>query len=224
MPLEIVTIEHSENTEVLTHIALPVPFPLSPEDQNLIREMKDMLMKIKGVGLAAPQVGVNKQILVFAISEDAKALRNHANEVVPATVLINPSYAPIENTEMTYDWEACFSVVEKTGKVPRYHSIFLTAQTPEGEFIRKEVSGFTARVLQHEIDHLQGVLIIDRLTPDCLQGHPKDMMSLRFKDFNPKQLEIMKKMIEEREKNVDPDDEGQVEALSYLKKYLNKND
>ncbi len=224
MPLEIVTIEHSENAEVLTHKAQLVSFPLSLEDQILIGQMKEKLMKIKGVGLAAPQVGVNKQILVYAISEEAKALRNHADEVVPPTVLINPSYSPLKNTELTYDWEACFSVVEKTGKVPRYHHITLRAQTPDGEQIDKEVSGFTARVLQHEIDHLQGILIIDRLTTDCVQGHPKDMMALRFKDFNPKQLEIMKKMIEEREKNVDPHDEGQAQAISYFRNFLNKHD
>jgi peptide deformylase len=125
---------------------------------------------------------------------------------------------------LVYDWEGCFSVKETTGKVPRYNVISYFAQTPEGVLINAIAKGFTARVLQHEIDHIQGVLITHRLTPDCLQGHPDDMMILRFQEFSPEQQELVKQIIAQREQNLDPNDKATMEALENVKKYLNKNE
>ncbi|MBI2791754.1 MAG: peptide deformylase [Gammaproteobacteria bacterium] len=220
MPLDLVTIEHSPLSEILTKPAQVVTFPLSTEDKLLIEQMQDLLLKLKGVGLAAPQVGVTKQIIMINIQEDAIALRKDAVNIVPLTVFINPQYIPLADAKIVYDWEGCFSVVQTTGKVPRYDKIQLNAYTPEGKKISSIIEGFTARVLQHEIDHINGFLITHRLTPDCLQGHPDKMLAIRYRELNHAQKEIVKKIIHEREKVTNPNDKAQVQALNNMKKFL----
>ncbi|HRE32491.1 MAG TPA: peptide deformylase, partial [Candidatus Berkiella sp.] len=155
-------------------------FPLSVESLQLIDDMKALLLKLNGVGLAAPQVGSLQNIFVYRISADQNRLRSDATREVPLTMLINAHYAPTPDATITYDWEACFSVTEHTGKVPRYSKIEYHAFTPKGQPIHAIAEGFEARVLQHEIDHLQGILIIHRLTRDCIQGHPEDVLHLRY--------------------------------------------
>ena len=218
----IVTIEHSANAAVLTEPAIEVAFPLSQSDHDFISAMKEMVLTLNGVGLAAPQVRVNKKIIVYSISDDAIALRKDANETVPITVLINPRYEPAKDAEIIYDWEACFSVANKTGKVPRYNKITYTARTPEGELINATATGFTARVLQHEIDHIQGILIIDRLTPDCVQGHPHDMMALRFKDLTSEQKHIAREIFLKRQQTVPAEDTSQHKMIADALEALNE--
>lgn len=220
MSLAIVTIEHGPHAEVLTQPAAKVTFPLSTENQILISHMKEMVLEIKGVGLAAPQIGVSKQIIVYTISEDAKCMRNNATDIIPVTVLINPQYTPMPDAKFAYDWEGCFSVNETTGKVPRYDKISYSAQDIDGQIINGTATGFTARVLQHEIDHIHGILIINRLTPDCIQGHPNDMMFLRYQELNKEQKTLMKKMILQREKSINPNDTDRVLAVLKLKKLI----
>ncbi len=207
MALDLVSIEHGPNPEVLTHPAAVVTFPLSAEDKKLIDEMKEMVVRIDGVGLAAPQVGVSKQIIVYYISEDAVTLRENTNEVIPPTALINPQYKPAPDAKIVYDWEGCFSVVDTTGKVPRYDKISYTAYTPEGKPINAIAQGFTARVLQHEIDHIQGILIIHRLTKDCVQGNPTDMMLVRIREMTPEQRAVLRKklMAKEQTAHINPE-------------------
>lgn len=194
-PYELVTLEHAKNPSVLTTPAEAVTFPLSAEVQAFIEALKQKLVHIEGVGLAAPQVGVGMRIVAVRISEDAKNLRNDGNETFPLTVLINPQYIPAQDAAVVYDWEGCFSVAETTGKVPRYSKIIYTAQDETGKITTKEATGFTARVLQHEIDHIQGQLIINRLTPDCVQGHPKDMRAKRLAELSPQQKAIAEKIL-----------------------------
>lgn len=202
MPLTLVTIEESLHPELLTQPATEVAFPLSEADQQVIHEMKLFVEKHRAVGLAAPQLGVAKQIFVMSISADAIALRGDGNETIDSLVLINPDYTPTADAKVVHDWEACFSVKHKTGKVPRYNKITYRGQTVEGKSIEAIATGFTARVLQHEIDHLKGILIIDRLTPDCIQGTPEEMQSIRLNELTPKQQAIAQKIIAEREKNL----------------------
>lgn len=220
MPLDLVTIENSPDSQILIKPAQVVTFPLSTEDKLLIEQMQNLLAKLRGVGLAAPQVGAAKQIIMINIREDDIALRKNAVNIVPLTVFINPQYIPLTNAKIVYDWEGCFSVVQTTGKVPRYDKIQLNAYTPEGKQISSIVEGFTARVLQHEIDHINGLLITDRLSPDCLQGHPDKMLAIRYKEMSNSQKEIVKKIIQEREKVTDPNDKAQVQALNNMKKFL----
>lgn len=187
MLLDIVTLDTKPS--ILTQPALEVQFPLSEEDKNLIEQMKNTLLALKGVGLAAPQVGIGKKIIIYEISQDAAALRNNA-EVVPLTILINASYKAAQDTKRSYDWEGCFSVTDLYGKPARFDKITYKAQTLEGEWIDGQAEGFTARVLQHEIDHTDGISIKNRLSVNDVQGLPKDMMEVRIKDFTPYQKSI----------------------------------
>lgn len=195
MPLDLVTIEQGPHPEVLQHEAASVQLPLSEEDKHFVEALKEKFLEIHGVGLAAPQVGVAKKIIVYGISEDAAYIRKDA-VVVPPTVLINPNYLPTEDAEIFHDWEGCFSVATQTGKVPRYTKIKYTAYLPDGTYIDEVASGFTARVLQHEIDHVYGKIITDRLTDNCVQGSPTEMAKIRFLELTVDQLTRILEMIE----------------------------
>lgn len=195
MPLDLLTIEQNPSPSVLTEPAQEVSFPLSAATLSLISEMKTLLEQKKGVGLAAPQVGHPQKILVYVISTDAKALRSNAKETVPMTVLINPSYEPL-TIEQNQDWEGCFSVAKTYGKVPRYNKISYKAQLTDGSFISGQAEGFTARVLQHEIDHLNGTLILHRFRQDSVKGTPEEMMPLRFKEFTEEQQAIAQRLLQ----------------------------
>jgi peptide deformylase len=178
MALEIVTIEQNEHHQVLTTPASLVSFPLSEDDLWLIKEMKDKLYQLEGVGLAAPQVNVSKQIIVIYIPDNAALLREHVT-AYPMHVMINPSYKPVEDSVTIADFEGCYSVANKAGKVPRYQEIEFSYFDEDSHMHSQLEKGFYARVIQHEIDHLNGVLIVDRLTPDCVQGTPIEMAQLR---------------------------------------------
>jgi peptide deformylase len=194
MPLELVQIEHSENKAVLREIAQPVTFPLSIEIKQLIADMKQKVIELEGVGLAAPQVGHPLNLFVYVISEDAQALRKDAHEQIPVTVLVNAKYEPLgsKTDKKIEDWEGCFSVATVSGKVPRYRRIKYTAQDEFGQKIEGIAKGFTARVLQHEIDHLNGILIIDRLEKHHIHGPIDEMRTLRQKELTAKQQALIK--------------------------------
>ncbi len=191
---KIIFIEHQENleTSVLKNIAQQVHFPLDDVDKKMISEMKQVLYNIGGVGLAAPQIGVGKKVAVIYISKEAATLRDDASEIEMHTI-INPKYEPVANTKESdkiRDFEGCLSIESLAGKVLRFHSIKIQYQDEDGKIMDKVVSGFYARVLQHEIDHLNGILITDRLTDSCPQGSISSMLKLRRDEFNPKQRKI----------------------------------
>lgn len=198
--MDVITL-NSPNPEVLLNPTIEVSFPLPSHTLQFISQMKALLLKLGGVGLAAPQVGSPQNIFVYGITAEQNRLRKDANRIVPITVLVNASYAPTIDANVVYDWEACFSVTDHTGKVPRYSKIRYDAFTPKGESITGIAEGFEARVLQHEIDHLQGILIIHRLTEDCVQGHPDDMLLLRYQEFDLAQKRIAKDLLLQRIKN-----------------------
>ena len=164
-------------------------FPLSPEDKNLIKLLKRKLHDLGGIGLAAPQVNYPKQIVALYIPEEAKLLRDGV-KTYPLHILINPSYKPLPGSAMNYDFESCYSVDSKAGKVPRYNQIKVSYYDESGKHYTQIESGFYARSLQHEIDHLNGILIIDRLKPDCIQGTIKEMMTLRRAELSPEKREL----------------------------------
>lgn len=187
-PLELVTIEHTPNAaEILKNPCQTVEFPLSANILELIEAMKKKVIEIEGVGLAANQVGHHLRVITYLVPEEALSYRVDASEEVPLTVLINPSYTPIESDGKFADWEGCFSVAETVGKVNRYKSIQYEGQTPEGKPVKATAHGFLARVLQHEIDHVNGFLILDRLTANCIQGNPKEMMAIRKMEYEDSQ-------------------------------------
>lgn len=181
--LNIVNIEQPEYRKVLKSQAQPVSFPLTQADRQLIDEMKRKLDDLGGVGLAAPQVNQPKQIVVIYIPEDAALLREHVIPY-PMHVMINPSYEAIAGTSMGHDFEACYSVLGKAGKVPRFQEINLSYYDESGQHHQQVERGFYARVIQHEIDHLNGILIVDRLSPECVQGSMEEMMKIRRSELS----------------------------------------
>jgi peptide deformylase len=146
---------------VLHAPASPVADPRAPEIKALVGDMWETLADIGGAGLAAPQVHVSKRVVVFHVPK-ARAAREGA-DAVPPTVLINPEIEPV-GSDLVEGWEACLSVPGLTGWVPRRSRIIYRALTPEGERIEREASGFHARVVQHECDHLDGMLYPMRMT------------------------------------------------------------
>ena len=126
----------------------------TPELDTLIQDMKDTMASLDGAGLAAPQIGVSLQVVIFGFKENQRY--PDAGEV-PFTVLINPQLTPLSD-EMQEDWEGCLSVPGLRGKVPRYTHLRYQGFDQHGNAIDRQVDGFHARVVQHEYDHLQGIL------------------------------------------------------------------
>jgi peptide deformylase len=131
----------------------------APGIQTLIKNMIETMEDADGTGLAAPQVHVPTRIVVYFVEASE---RRGAVEDVPLTVLINPELTVLDAT-ITYDWEGCLSVPGLIGMVPRATRIGLSALDADGGVIEREVEGFHARVLQHECDHLDGILYPQRM-------------------------------------------------------------
>jgi peptide deformylase len=132
----------------------------TPELKTLIQDMNDTMEAEDGAGLAAPQIGVSLQVVVFGVKKNA---RYPDAEDVPYTVLINPVVKPLTK-ETEEDWEGCLSVPGMRGMVPRFSKIDYQGYDQYGNFINRNVDGFHARVVQHECDHLQGILYPMRIT------------------------------------------------------------
>lgn len=121
----------------------------------LITDLLDTMRAFEGAGLAAPQIGVDLQVVIFGT--DRANPRYPQAPVVPRTVLINPVITPLAATEVA-DWEGCLSVPGLRGMVPRFERIRYAGFDPYGDPIERTVEGFHARVVQHECDHLIGKL------------------------------------------------------------------
>ncbi|MEQ1532098.1 MAG: peptide deformylase [Sideroxydans sp.] len=132
----------------------------SRELQNLLADMRDTMLALDGVGLAAPQIGIQLRVVIFEVSKNP---RYPDAEAVPQTVLINPILTPLSDA-MEEDWEGCLSVPGLRGRVPRYIHLRYQGLDEKGGVIDRTVSGFHARVVQHECDHLDGILYPMRIT------------------------------------------------------------
>ncbi|HHJ1297065.1 TPA: peptide deformylase [Pseudomonas sp. H2] len=152
--------------ERLLRIAPPVPEHLigSAELQQLIDDMFETMRHVGGVGLAAPQIGIDLQLVIFGFE---RSERYPEAEAVPQTILINPVITPM-TTEVEDGWEGCLSVPGLRGVVPRYKHIRYEGLDPQGNRINRFADGFHARVVQHECDHLIG-----RLYPSRIQDFAK---------------------------------------------------
>lgn len=139
---------------VLLQIAQPVAQFDTPDLHALIQDMQDTMAHMNGAGIAAPQIGVSLQVVIFGVGANP---RYPDAEQVPYTVLINPVLTPI-NDEMEDGWEGCLSVPGMRGIVPRHTRLHYTGFDQFGNPIDRLVSGFHARVVQHECDHLNGIL------------------------------------------------------------------
>lgn len=126
----------------------------TPQLNALIQDMQDTMTSLDGAGLAAPQIGVSLQVVIFGFEKNK---RYPQAEEVPFTVLINPQITPL-TSEMEEGWEGCLSIPGMRGLVPRYTRLRYQGMDQNGNIIDCDVSGFHARVVQHECDHLQGIL------------------------------------------------------------------
>jgi len=134
--------------------ARPVERFGTPELEALLADMRDTMAHLNGAGLAAPQIGVSLRVVIFGVHRNP---RYPDVEEVPDTVLINPVLEPIGD-EMEEDWEGCLSVPGMRGVVPRYRELRYMGFDEKGQPIDRIVDGFHARVVQHECDHLDGIL------------------------------------------------------------------
>jgi len=148
---------------VLRQVASPVDDPKSPRIQTLIEDMIETLADSGGIGLAAPQVHVPLRVVIYGIPGERLGKEGEAADPIPLSVLINPRLEPL-GEEMEVGPEACLSVPGLMGLVPRWRRIMLRALNQDGTSIDREAVGFHARVLQHECDHLDGVLYPQRMT------------------------------------------------------------
>ena len=134
--------------------AQPVQQYDTPELHALLSDMRETMEYLNGAGLAAPQIGVGLQVVIFGVDSNP---RYPDAEMVPHTVLINPVLTPLSD-EMEEDWEGCLSVPGLRGVVPRHALLRYRGCDEKGSVIDRTVSGFHARVVQHECDHLLGIL------------------------------------------------------------------
>jgi peptide deformylase len=139
---------------ILLQVAAPVTKFDSPELHELLTDMRDTMAAMNGAGIAAPQIGVSQQVVIFGIAHNP---RYPDAEVVPFTVLINPTLEFIGD-ELEDGWEGCLSVPGLRGIVPRYKQLRYRGFDEKGQVINRTVSDFHARVVQHECDHLIGML------------------------------------------------------------------
>ena len=144
----------------LLRVAPPVTAFDTPELQALIADMFDTMAAAQGAGLAAPQIGVDLQVVIFGFTQNA---RYPDRPPVPQTVLLNPVITPLDDT-MVEGWEGCLSVPGLRGLVPRHARIHYRGFDARGEPIERTVDGFHAVVVQHECDHLIGRLYPTRMT------------------------------------------------------------
>jgi peptide deformylase len=138
----------------LFEVAKPVTAFDTPQLHELVQDMHHTMEALDGAGLAAPQIGIGLQVVIFGVRHNP---RYPDAEEVPYTVLINPKIAPLDQ-EMEEGWEGCLSVPGMRGLVPRNKRLRYQGYDQYGKIIERTVSGFHARVAQHECDHLQGIL------------------------------------------------------------------
>lgn len=159
---------------VLANMSLPVDDPTDPEIHYLINDMIETMRDAPGIGLAAPQVHVPKRIVVFYVPASRTS---DEDDGVPLTALINPVIEPLSD-DKELGIEGCLSLPGMAGKVPRYTKIRYSALLPSGEELIREAEGYHARVVQHECDHLDGILYPMRM---------EDLSSLGYTDELQKQ-------------------------------------
>lgn len=156
---------------VLREKALPVESLATDELRALVADMKETMKEMNGAGLAAPQIGVSQRVVIFGVESNP---RYPDAEPVPFTVLVNPKLVMLTR-EVDEDWEGCLSVPGMRGLVPRYTKLRYSGFDEEGNPIERVAEGFHARVVQHECDHLDGILYPQRMTDMRTFGFTKEL-------------------------------------------------
>lgn len=154
---------------LLREVAAPIEGFGTRELRELVQDMDDTMRALNGAGIAAPQVGVLQRVVIFEVTHNP---RYPQAEPVPYTVLVNPVLEPLGN-DTEEGWEGCLSVPGLRGLVPRWQRLRYRGFDLDGRPIDRTVTGFHARVVQHEVDHLDGILYPMRIT---------DLRNLGFED------------------------------------------
>lgn len=139
------------------------------ELDQLTNKLFHALQAEQGLGLAAPQIGIKKRAIVFGLASNPRLPE------IPFTVLFNPSFEPL-NDECVEDYEGCISVGKLRAKVSRYKSILYRGYDVKGKLIEQEVHDLHARVFQHELDHLDGIIFLDRVTNHASLGFHDELV------------------------------------------------
>jgi peptide deformylase len=145
---------------VLRHVCAAVRHPTSKDIQSLIEDMIVAMKKAKGVGIAANQVGVGKKL--FIVAPEPSVRYPKAPKMAPVAML-NPTLVK-HSKKMVTDWEGCLSIPGLRARVPRYQAIEIEYTDRQGDRLRAELTGFIARIFQHEFDHINGMVYLDRVT------------------------------------------------------------
>ena len=156
---------------VLRERAKPVEQLGSPELKALVEDMKETMAAMNGAGLAAPQIGVGQRVVIFGVTQNP---RYPDAEEVPFTVLVNPKLVMLTR-DVEEDWEGCLSVPGMRGVVPRYTKLRYSGFDEDGNPIERVADGFHARVVQHEVDHLDGILYPQRMTDMSKFGFTEEL-------------------------------------------------
>ncbi|MGI4775536.1 MAG: peptide deformylase [Janthinobacterium lividum] len=172
LPHYVIWKEDSNNDSVLRRRAARVTFPLSDEDKYHLDLLERKFDQEEGcAGLAASQIGIPKRFIIFAIRNSPNVIKWRRDfdlsQIMLKTIWLNPSYMPLTE-EKHEDFEGCYSVADVVGPVERFKSIKYEAYDISGALITGIAKGFLARVIQHEIDHLDGKLFIDFVDKDRL--------------------------------------------------------
>ena len=138
----------------LWRISAPVERCATPELEALLADLRDTMRANDGAGLAAPQIGVGLRVVIFGLESNP---RYPQAEPVPFTILVNPALTPLSD-ELEEGWEGCLSVPGLRGLVPRFARLAYRGFDLDGAPVEREAAGFHARVVQHECDHLDGIL------------------------------------------------------------------
>jgi peptide deformylase len=155
----------------LWEVSQPIVKFGTPELEALLQDMRDTMQSMNGAGLAAPQIGVGLRVVIFGVQSNS---RYPDADSVPETVLINPVITPL-NDETDMAWEGCLSVPGLRGVVERHSHIRYQGFDERGALIDRTVSGFHARVVQHECDHLDGILYPMRIQDMTRFGYTKEL-------------------------------------------------
>ena len=156
---------------VLRERAKPVENLATAELRALVEDMKETMNAKSGAGLAAPQIGVSQRVVIFGVENNP---RYPDAEPVPFTVLVNPKIVMLSR-DVDEDWEGCLSVPGMRGLVPRYTKLRYSGFDEEGNPIERVAEGFHARVVQHECDHLDGILYPQRMTDMRTFGFTREL-------------------------------------------------
>ena len=149
---------------------------ISKEILEEIEDLKETLNFTDGFGIAAPQAGINRRIVIIQVNKDKCTYKDC--EEVPTTVMINPQWRKLSD-DTDIEFEGCLSVPSIRGKVERYKKIEVTYYNEKGEKIVKEANGFTARDIQHECDHLDGIVFLEKV--NVKKGFATKQMIDKFK-------------------------------------------